>query len=340
MQIRHSGGGYPIEFLSPADLPARQPNDHVLITDEHVAAAHPHLLSERSYVTPPGEKTKSFTFLERISEWLAESGASRSTTLVALGGGVIGDLAGLVAATYMRGIPYIQVPTSLLAQVDSSVGGKVAIDLRAGKNLFGAFYPPIAVLVAIDVLATLPERHFRNGSAEIWKHGAILDAALFEELCRQPLRLISPNLEQVIRRSIAIKAGVVESDEFETKGLRAVLNFGHTIGHALEVVTGYDSLLHGEAVSIGMVAEARLGELMGITECGTAKALLDGLASQGLPVRLPRGLLADELVSAMRKDKKASRGGLTFSLLTRLGHCHLVDNVPEGDVRAILGEEL
>src|SRR5205807_1069483 len=194
------------------------------------------------------------------------------TTIIAFGGGVIGDLAGLVAALYMRGVPYVQIPTTLLAQVDSSIGGKVAVDLAAGKNLAGAFYPPKEVLIPLDALRTLDKRQFRNGMAEVWKYAFIADKDLLGTLkakvpnCSNNVN----NLKGIVQRCIEIKKGAVEADEFETSGARAVLNFGHTVGHAIESATGYSGIFHGEAISIGMVAESYLGEELGVTEAGTA----------------------------------------------------------------------
>jgi 3-dehydroquinate synthase len=223
-----------------------------------------------------------------------------------------------------------------MAMVDSSVGGKVGVDLQAGKNLAGAFWPPERVLVPLDALGTLPERHFVNGAAEVWKYGATLDARLFEALSERPLAPGQPDLCAVVFRCIELKKGVVEEDELETTGRRAVLNFGHTVGHAIEHALGYQTLLHGEAVAIGMVAEAHLGESLGVTKAGTAERLRGGLLSQGLPVSLPKGATPQALLSAMRRDKKADRNGLAFSLVSEIGACALRRGVPEGAVQGAL----
>lgn len=247
-------------------------------------------------------------------------------------------MAGFAAATYMRGLKLLQVPTSLLAMVDSAVGGKVGVDLAAGKNLAGSFWPPERVLIPLDALGTLPERHFVNGAAEVWKYGAIMSPELFERLERSPLKPDAPDIGQVVMECLELKRQVVEEDEFETKGRRAVLNFGHTVGHALEHATGYQGLLHGEAVSIGMVLEARLAASLGVADAALADRLAAGLASQGLPTAMPDGLSADGLIGAMRRDKKAGQNGLAFSLVSDIGACKLHAGVDEGAVRAVLEE--
>jgi 3-dehydroquinate synthase len=262
---------------------------------------------------------------------MAQAGCGRNTTLVAIGGGVIGDLGGFLAASYMRGIPYLQVPTTLLSQVDSSVGGKVGVDLPEGKNLVGAFYPPTAVAIPEDVLSHLPERHFANGMAEVLKYGFILDADFSDALNGDDL-----DLPATVRHCIQIKADVVQADEFERLGIRAKLNFGHTVGHALEQVLRYEHLLHGEAISIGMVAEALLGEQLGVTEPGTTDEVRTRLAKHGLPVEWKGLQESDLLIDAMGRDKKAVDGELAFSLLTKIGECKLVEKVPRSAVRAAL----
>nr|MCU0315325.1 3-dehydroquinate synthase [Fimbriimonadaceae bacterium] len=256
----------------------------------------------------------------------------RDSTLFALGGGVIGDLAGFAAASYMRGIKLIMVPTSLLAMVDSSVGGKVGIDLPEGKNLVGAFYPPKEVRVAPTALATLPERHWFNGMAEVWKYGFIMDPLLLQSLRKGGLSKQSEEISWLIMRCIENKAKVVQEDEFETTGKRATLNFGHTIGHAIEKVLGYKDLLHGEAISIGMVEEAKLGERLGMTPKGLSHQVAQDLSSSALPIRLPDGLDAEEIVKAMRLDKKTDHQGLTFCMVTGEGTCTIVKGLTEETV--------
>jgi 3-dehydroquinate synthase len=313
-----------------------------------VAALAGQQLPRRTLTLPPGEQTKSLAHLAEICRWLAQNGATRKSTLVAMGGGVIGDLVGFAAATYMRGIQYIQIPTTLLAQVDSSVGGKVAVDIPEGKNLVGAFHQPAAVYIPIDLLQHLPSRQFNNGMAEIWKYGFIMDRELTERLQKNP-QPTGNDLHEIIEACIRHKAHVVAEDEFETKGLRAILNFGHTVGHAIEQALGYSSLLHGEAISIGMVAESRLGELLGLTPPGTTQIIRSCLEASSLPTRffaqfgpqhMHQDRLADPeaLVNAMRRDKKATSGKLAFSLLTSIGGCKLIDGVEEQFVYQALQE--
>jgi 3-dehydroquinate synthase len=329
IQIRHSGGAYPVQFEPLSGALQAAPEDCFIVTDENVVRAWGHAIgNERpKLVLPPGETTKSLIWLERVAAWLAEKGASRKSTIVALGGGVIGDLVGFAAATYMRGVRYIQIPTTLLAQVDSSVGGKVAVDIPQGKNLVGAFYPPVQVSVDTALLDTLSPRQLRNGLAEVWKYAFIMDAPLADKL-----RLGSISREEIIQTCIHHKARIVAEDEFETKGLRAILNFGHTIGHAIEQVTSYSAFLHGEAISIGMVAECLLGENLGVTPKGTVTTLRQCLSDQGLPISWEGLQDTEPLLEAMRKDKKAARGTLAFSLLTQIGGCKLVENVDQRDV--------
>jgi 3-dehydroquinate synthase len=329
--ITHRNGSYEIKFRALSDALANLPEDGRVITDELVAASLS--LGERISIPvfglPPGEGSKSIEAFEKCLNWLANSGASRKTSVIALGGGVIGDLAGYLAASYMRGVPFIQVPTTLLAQVDSSVGGKVGIDLAAGKNLAGAFYPPSRVEICPDALSTLPGRQIRNGMAEVLKYGFIMDAPLLE-LCGPSD--FDRNSGELVRRCIDLKRQVVEADEFETNGTRATLNFGHTIGHALEQMTGYGPLLHGEAISIGMIAEARLGERLEITEGGTSDQVAGFLRAWDLPDHHPLLAEAGPMLAAMRRDKKAHGGRLAFSLLTKIGECKLVTDLHDQDV--------
>lgn len=298
------------------------PQNAVLVTDENVAAAWPAFADTRkTIVVPPGEGSKRIPTFERVLESLAEAGADRSTPVVAWGGGVVGDLAGFAAGSYMRGVPLIQVPTSLLAMVDSSVGGKVGIDLAAGKNLAGAFVAPKDVYVATEFLATLPEREFRAGMAEVIKYGFIMDAPLLDTL--------GGDLQPLVARCIALKVRVVDEDPYETLGRRAILNFGHTVGHAIEHATGYGPVLHGEAVAIGMVVESRLAHLLGLAREELSSEVERVLAQHGLPTRIPEGLTPEQLLAAMRRDKKAKAGRLGFSLVSEPGKCTLVPNVPE-----------
>jgi 3-dehydroquinate synthase len=329
MTIKHRLGSYEIAFSDLTTALGQLPPDAWFVTDENVFRLYgANLARDRCIVLPPGEQTKCMRYFEQCLEWLAVAGARRQSTVVALGGGVIGDLAGYVAASYMRGVPFIQIPTTLLAQVDSSVGGKVGIDLKAGKNLAGAFYPPQAVHICLETLSTLDPRQYKSGMAEVLKYGFIQDPSLLKP---------TTDIEQVVRRCIELKAQVVTEDEFETKGLRAILNFGHTVGHALEQITGYAQYLHGEAISIGMVAEARLGENLGFTEPGTTEVVTETLRQQGLPVELPQSIPVDALVQCMRRDKKSQNTGLAFSFLVSIGQCKLEAGISEADVEKVLG---
>lgn len=339
MRLRHASGGYEIVTTSMAGAMEMLPRQSIIVTDANVHRHWARLFPRQvpCHILPPGEQAKSLEQYERLLHWCADTGASRSTSLIALGGGVVGDLAGFVAATYMRGIPLIQIPTTLLAQVDAAIGGKTGIDLPQGKNLAGAFYQPVTVLVPTDALSTLDARHFRNGMAEVVKYAFILDPALLHHL-ESRLDPNSPQLADIIQRCISLKVQVVEEDEKETSGRRAILNFGHTIGHAIEKITGYSPILHGEAVGLGMIVEAKLGESLGITEEGVHLRLRECLAAQGLPVTDPVLKRTGEILEAIRLDKKANKGSLAFSLLLQPGGCKLVQDVPPVAVEAALRE--
>jgi 3-dehydroquinate synthase len=286
-------------------------------------------------VIAPGEESKNLSVFGALMDLFAAAGLSRKSLVLALGGGVVGDLAGFAAASWMRGVRFIQIPTTLLAMVDSSVGGKTAIDIPAGKNLVGAFHQPSFVVIDPDLLKTLPAREFRSGMAEVIKYGAISSLPLFEELERFAERLAAsasgtgaddPALDDVIASCIRIKADVVSEDEFDT-GRRQILNFGHTFGHALEVRGGFSKYTHGEAVAAGMRIAARYGEAAGITEAGTAArldALLDafGLATFGSDgsAMLP----GSEFITYIKNDKKASGGKVNLVLLKCLGEAVII----------------
>ncbi|MBI5708426.1 MAG: 3-dehydroquinate synthase [Armatimonadetes bacterium] len=338
LQIKHFRGRYSVHFCSAKQALAGLSESAFVITDENVRNAWSSLLEgfSKVLVLPPGEPTKSAESLQTLWDWLARSGADRASEVAALGGGVIGDLAGFAAATYMRGVPFIQVPTTLLAQVDSSVGGKVGIDLPSGKNLAGAFWPPKGVFIAQEFLTTLPERQFVNGLAEVWKTAFIMDAGLLEVLDRGVPSPDSPNLAEIVRRCVDDKRRVVEVDEEDRSGRRAILNFGHTVGHALEHATGYSDLLHGEAVAIGMVAEAAIGEALGVAENGAREAIEERLARCGLPTRHPILRDPEPLIEAMLRDKKTEQGSLAMALVTRLGECKLVNQIPKDVVSSVL----
>jgi 3-dehydroquinate synthase len=292
-------------------------------------------------VVPAGEQSKSLGQVESLYDELLRVRADRHTLIVALGGGVIGDLAGFVAATYSRGLPLLMVPTTLLAQVDSAVGGKVGVNHPRAKNIIGAFHQPIGVWIDTDHLATLPPRELRCGIAEVVKYGVILDANFFAELERDVDRIVAREnraLRSIIARSCELKADVVSRDEREETGLRAVLNFGHTIGHAIEAVAGYGGAYqHGEAVAVGMVAEARLARRLGWVDVDVVERIIALLARFGLPTTAP-GLDPDRLIEAMGRDKKNQGGRLRFVLPRRIGFVELTDAATEADVRAALAE--
>ena len=274
-------------------------------------------------IIPAGESNKTRDTWARLTDQMLAKGYGRDSAVIALGGGVVGDLAGFVAATFMRGIPVVQVPTSLMAMVDSSIGGKTGVDTYAGKNLVGAFHLPAAVLVDPHTLATLPLRELRAGFAEIVKHGVIADEAYLREVASNVRILLdrggsgSDRMLAVIVRSIEIKADIVSRDERE-EGLRKTLNFGHTIGHAVELVSGY-SLLHGEAIAIGMALEGKLAEKVGVAKAGTAESISNALQAAGLPTDLPRPFDMDAVIEAMRSDKKGQSGKTRFALPVRIG---------------------
>lgn len=286
---------------------------------------------------PAGESSKSLDTVREAYDWLLDHRAERGSAIVALGGGVIGDLAGFVAATYLRGVPFVQAPTSLLAMVDASIGGKVGVDHPRGKNLIGAFYPPRLVVQDTSLLTSLPERFLREGFAEVIKHGLIQDPPMLDVLERDAARLLAVEPElttEIVARNAAIKAKVVSEDEREG-GLRAILNYGHTVGHAIEAATGYERVLHGEAISVGMMAAAGIGERMGITPPAIRERQARLLSLYGLPQRLP-GVHLDAVLGATRLDKKVSGGRIRWVLLEDAGRPVLRDDVPDGVVRDVV----
>lgn len=289
-------------------------------------------------VLADGEQYKTLAGAERVFDALAALRAHRDACVLALGGGVVGDLAGFAAACWMRGVDFLQFPTTLLAMVDSSVGGKTAVNLAAGKNLVGAFHQPRAVVVDTDTLASLPPREYRAGLAEVVKYGAINDAAFFDWLERHAAALAARRDDAVggaIAACCANKAGVVARDETE-QGERALLNFGHTFGHALEAAAGYGRLLHGEAVAIGMVLAARLAARLGRAPAADAQRLEDLLAALGLPTALPAGHDPAQLLELMRLDKKNLSGRLRLVLWRGIGAAEVVADVGEDAVLAQL----
>ena len=290
---------------------------------------------------PAGETAKRLKTVHICFDQLAKHRLERHSFIVALGGGVVGDLAGFVAATYLRGIPFVQVPTTLLAQVDSSVGGKVGVNLRAGKNLVGAFYQPVLVLCDLNTLKTLPVREYRSGLAEVIKYGVIRDGALFEQLERDMSKLLRRDpktLSAVVARCCEIKAEVVGADETEG-GLRAILNFGHTIGHALEAISHYGKYLHGEAIAIGQVAAARLStRLLGLPE-HEARRIVELFGHAGLPTDLElRGAQKPQLLHAMALDKKVRNGEIQFVLARKIGRVEIGQRVPGTLLQRVLSE--
>ncbi len=288
-------------------------------------------------VVPDGEAYKNWETLNAVYDRLLEARCDRQTTLIALGGGVIGDLAGFAAATYQRGVPFVQVPTTLLAQVDSSVGGKTAINHPRGKNMIGAFHQPLAVLADVNTLATLPERELRAGLAEVIKHGLIRDLGFFEGIEANIGQLLAPDPEapvHAVRRSCEIKAEIVAIDEREA-GPRALLNLGHTFGHAIETALGYGVWLHGDAVAAGMVMAAELSRRLGSISAGDVRRVAALLERAGLPVRVS-GITAPRFMELMSADKKAAAGHIRFVLLDRLGSASIRGDVPQDALNAVL----
>jgi 3-dehydroquinate synthase len=317
--------------ITNAAAPARH---YAIVSDERVAPLYAQrvrasfaLAAPDAKLTlllvPPGEEHKTRELWAQLTDQLLAAGAGRDACIVALGGGVVGDLAGFVAATYMRGIPVVQVPTTLLAMVDASVGGKTAVDTPAGKNLVGAFHPPAAVVADPDTLGTLSPRELRAGFAEVVKHGVVADADYFARVAALLPRLAAegggadPAMADVVARSVEIKAAVVAEDEREG-GKRKILNFGHTLGHAIELVSGF-RLLHGEAVAIGMALEAEIAERMNIAERGTAARVRDALEAAHLATAFPHRMDAREVLEATRLDKKARGGAVEYALPERIG---------------------
>lgn len=317
-----------------------EPVHAVVVSDEQVAKFYlpplvESLQAESIRVSqlkvPAGEATKSVARLEEIWQQLLEEGTDRASVLIALGGGVVGDLAGFAAASYARGIRFFQIPTTLLAQVDSSVGGKTGINLPGAKNMVGAFWQPIGVLIDTEFLRTLSPREYRAGLAEVVKYGVILDAEFFAELeqeaeaiqARQPQML-----RQIIRRCCELKAEVVIADERETSGRRAILNFGHTFAHGFEAVAGYGTILHGEAVAIGMLCATKLAEDLHWIPAEVTQRLERLLRKLELPTRVPDVDL-DEVLIAMQRDKKVQRGKLRYILPHRIGEVAFADDVTQ-----------
>ena len=353
--VRASSGDYPlwvgwdlIEELGERVRRVANPPAAYIVTDEGVytQARRAQAAMERAeipthiFVAPSGERHKTLATVERIYTWLAGLKAERGHFILAVGGGVAGDVAGFVAATYLRGVPFAQVPTSLLAMMDASIGGKTAVDLPQGKNLVGAFYQPKFVLADVSALQTLPPRELRSGWAEAIKHGLIMDESLLSDFENRPAEIQSLEPEiatDAIRRSMAIKANVVSQDERETLGIRVLLNYGHTMGHAIEAATGYGEYLHGEAVSAGMMGAAAIGRGMGMTSADDVERQRDVLRAYGLPLDA-KGVDAARVLEAMRSDKKTAAGAIRWVLLNGIGSATTRNDVPAGLVeRALRG---
>jgi 3-dehydroquinate synthase len=312
----------------------------VIVTDQNVAEGYLSRIERslqaedyptRAVIIPPGEESKTMVIVSQLWEAFLGAGLERGSSVVALGGGVVGDLAGFAAATYMRGIPWVYVPTSLLAMVDASLGGKTGVDLPQGKNLVGAFHAPRMVLVDPSALETLPWDEQRSGMAEVIKSGLIGDPKLFD-LSRDSLEVIKEDFEEIIRRAMAVKIQVIEADPFE-EGLRAMLNLGHTVGHAVEQVSNY-TIRHGEAVAIGMVAEARLSERIGLAERGLTDEIADACKLIGLPVDVPEILPREDILEVMKVDKKREGAKVKFALPVKIGEVR--PGVEVSDIEALL----
>lgn len=311
----------------------------VVISDANVAKHYQQRVEEAiagegvrvtSLVVPAGEPSKSVSTAQSLWEAALADRVDRKSVVVALGGGVVGDLAGFIAATMTRGLDFFQIPTSLLAQVDSSVGGKVGINLPSAKNIVGAFWQPKGVLIDTAVLETLPRREYLSGLAEVVKYGVILDAEFFSylEANIQPMLDRDPAvLQKIVARSCELKAQVVAEDETETTGLRAILNYGHTYCHALETVAGYGEYLHGEAVSVGMLCASRLGEKLGVFDAESTQRQFKLLSALELPVATPK-LDERAILSVMQRDKKVEHGKLRFIVPHRIGKVVLTPDVP------------
>ena len=325
---------------------------YAVITDSHVAQLYGAALVRQvsgagchveMFSFPAGEWNKTRETWTMLSDRMLAAQFGRDCAVIALGGGVVGDLAGFVAATYLRGVPYVQVPTTLLAMIDSSIGGKTGVDVPAGKNLLGAFHQPRLVAADLDVLGSLPPLQLAAGVAEAVKHGVIADQEYFDALERDHGAVTAREagaLERLVRRSVEIKAAVVATDERDA-GRRAILNFGHTVGHAIEATAKF-ATLHGEAVAIGMAYEARLAEVLGIAEQGTAARIGRLLERYNLPLALPDSATVDSLVAAMQYDKKTRDGTVRFALPRAIGQMHADGTswtvpAPEVVVREVLG---
>jgi 3-dehydroquinate synthase len=353
LTVTAASGSYPIviEKGSMARLGARIDelaggSAVMIIADQNTAALLPRRLAVQ-YGRPmfrinAGETSKTLGWVEKACSAAAIKGLDRGSLVVAVGGGVVGDLAGVVAATYMRGIRLLQVPTTLLAMVDSAIGGKAAVNLKVGKNLVGAFKPPVEVFVDPELLSGLPQREFRSGLAEVLKYSMIADEQLYDSLLANREKVLHRDIDlltDVVTICCAIKAGVVSRDEEET-GERAILNYGHTMGHALEAATGYKRFTHGEAIGVGMAVAAGIGAELGVTPAETVARQGSLLEAYGLPQRAPQAAHVDDVMAAIAKDKKARAGVTPWVLLDRLGHAVPGHRVSKEVAEHIIGRAL
>ncbi|MFN8383803.1 MAG: 3-dehydroquinate synthase [Anaerolineales bacterium] len=311
-----------------ADLKSFPMQNSMIVTDENVAKFHLETMKQvlgtdiKSIVVPAGEEYKNLETISRLWKAFLENGLDRKSTVIALGGGVIGDMAGFAASTYMRGIEWVGVPTTLLSMVDASLGGKTGFDLPEGKNLIGSFYPPKLVMADPQLLTTLPQAELISGMAEVVKHGIISDPELFN-MCSRGLDWVKNNLEEVVKRAMAVKIKVIEEDPYE-KGIRAALNLGHTVGHAVELVSKF-KLRHGEAIAIGTVAEAKYAAQIGLASDGLVDAITESFKSLGLPIQIPEAMPREEIIRAMRVDKKKNAKAIRFALPVEIGKVDLVE---------------
>ena len=306
------------------------PYGSIVVTDENIAKHHLEKINvEKSIILPAGEEHKNLETISHLWKAFLENGLDRKSTVIALGGGVIGDMTGFAASTYMRGIDWIAVPTTLLSMVDASLGGKTGFDLPEGKNLIGSFHPPKLVIADPSLLLTLPERELRSGMAEVVKHGIISDPDLFA-MCNRGMDWVKANLEEVVKRAMAVKIKVIEEDPYE-KGFRAALNLGHTVGHAVELVSKFE-LRHGEAIAIGMAAEAKYSARVGLASQSTVEVIEESLTALGLPTHIPEAMPREEIIRAMRVDKKKNAKAIRFALPVKIGKVELVEVMNLGEV--------
>jgi 3-dehydroquinate synthase len=327
-------GEYDVVVGSVFNVPNLQ--NPIIVTDENVAKHHlekiQNLFNAKAVIVPAGEEHKNLETVSQLWKAFLENGLDRKSTVIALGGGVIGDMTGFAAATYMRGIDWIGIPTTLLSMVDASVGGKTGFDLPEGKNLIGSFHPPKLVIADPSLLLTLTERELRSGMAEVVKHGIISAPDLFA-MCQCGMDWVKANLEEVVKHAMAVKIKVIEEDPYE-KGFRAALNLGHTVGHAVELVSKFE-LRHGEAIAIGTAAEARYAARVGLASQSTVEAIESTLEALGLPIQIPEDMPREKIIQAMRVDKKKNAKSIRFALPVEIGKVELV-NVD--DLEAVLDD--